>query len=380
MTEEKAIQQKKVFFPNLDGLRFLCFLSVFLFHSFYTEFDSIKNSGTYIFVKKDLFGNGNIGVNFFFVLSGFLITYLLIEEKNFHKKIDIKKFWLRRILRIWPLYFFCVFFGFVVFPLLKAYFGQTPNETAHVISYLTFTNNFDFIKYGLPDSSVLGVLWSIAIEEQFYFVWPILLTIVPTKHYLKLFVVIIISSLIFRCIDTSPLAYEHHTLSCMGDLTIGALGAYLCRTPGFRSKIENMSKISIALIYAVFIIIFFFREQLLESNFYVHIFERSFIAMIILMIILEQNFAKNSFFKMSNFKRLSKLGLISYGLYCLHFIGILIIVTLSKKFHLNTQLWTVMLVETPLALLLTIFISGISYKYYETPFLKLKEKFAYITR
>ncbi|MCW3083768.1 MAG: acyltransferase 3 [Bacteroidetes bacterium] len=380
MTGEKTIQQKKVFFPNLDGLRFLCFLSVFLFHSFYTEFDSIKNSGAYIFVKKDLFANGNIGVNFFFVLSGFLITYLLIEEKNFHKKIDIKKFWLRRILRIWPLYYVCVLFGFVAFPMLKAHFGQTPNETAHVISYLTFTNNFDFIKYGLPDASILGVLWSIAIEEQFYFVWPILLTIVPTKHYLKLFTGIIICSLIFRCIYTDPLMYEHHTLSCMGDLTIGALGAYVCRMPQFRSRIENMSKVSIALIYAAFITVFFFREQLLERNFYVHIFERSFIAMIILMIILEQNFAKNSFFKMGGFKQLSKLGLISYGLYCLHFIGILITVTLSKMYHFNTKLWIVLLVETPVALFLTIIISSINYRYFETPFLKLKEKFAYITR
>lgn len=374
------MQQKKIFFPNLDALRFFCFLAVFLFHSFYTESQAVMNSGAYHFVKKDLFGNGNLGVNFFFVLSGFLITYLLIEEKNIRGSIDIPRFWLRRMLRIWPLYFFCVFFGFVLFPMLKTAFGQVPNETADPVYYLTFTNNFDFINKGIPDSSVLGVLWSIAIEEQFYFVWPVLLSIVPQKHYLKLFIAIIISSLVFRFFATHPLAYEHHTLSCMGDLTIGALGAYLCRQATFRARIENMSKGAIFAVYAVFIVIFFFREQLFFSNFYVKVVERSFIACVILLIILEQNFAKNSFFKLASLKNISKLGAISYGLYCLHFIGILIVVTVAKKLHLNDRLWSVLFVETPLALLVTIIISRISFRYWESPFLKLKEKFAYIIR
>jgi peptidoglycan/LPS O-acetylase OafA/YrhL len=166
---------KKVYFENLDGLRFLCFLSVFFFHSFHTDYASIQSSNLYHFIRRDLFGNGNLGVNFFFVLSGFLITYLLIEEKRLNGQIDIKKFWIRRILRIWPLFYFCVVFGFYIFPFLKTAFGQHPNETASIGYYLTFTNNFDFIKKGLPDASILGVLWSVAIEEQFYFVWPIVL-------------------------------------------------------------------------------------------------------------------------------------------------------------------------------------------------------------
>lgn len=374
------LDQKKVFFPNLDGLRFFCFLSVFFFHSFHTEFQSIKNTSNYIFIKKGLFGNGNIGVNFFFVLSGFLITYLLIEEKNIKGKIDIPKFWLRRILRIWPLYFFCVFFGFVAFPIIKSYFGQVPNETADPIYYITFLNNFDFIHKGLPDSSVLGVLWSIAIEEQFYFIWPILLFILPVKHYPKIFIAIIVGSLIFRAFFMDPMIYEYHTLSCIGDLTIGALGAYFCRIDKFKIWITELKRVYILLVYVIFFIIFFFREQLFYSNEYIRIVERSFIACIILMIILEQNFSKNSFFKMSKLKFLSKLGTISYGLYCLHFIGILITITLSKKFHLNENIWNVIFLETAVALSITIVISLLSYKFFESPFLKLKEKFAYITK
>ena len=57
-------KKNKLFFENLDGLRFLCFLSVFLFHSFFTEFDYIKNDATYTFIKRFLFANGNLGISF----------------------------------------------------------------------------------------------------------------------------------------------------------------------------------------------------------------------------------------------------------------------------------------------------------------------------
>ena len=204
---------QQIFFENLDGLRFLCFLAVFFFHSFHTEFQEIKSDEYYTLIKKGIFGNGNLGVNFFFVLSGFLITYLLIKEKEMRHKINIPFFWMRRILRIWPLYFLCVFFGFFIFPLIKSFLGQIPNETAHIFYYLTFLNNFDFIKNGLPDSSNLGVLWSIAIEEQFYFIWPIILSFIPIKKMWIVFISIILGSITFRFFYQSHILYEHQTLS-----------------------------------------------------------------------------------------------------------------------------------------------------------------------
>lgn len=374
------LKQKNIFFPNLDGLRFFCFLSVFLFHGFYSSNPEITNSPAHLFIKTKLFVNGNLGVNFFFVLSGFLITYLLLEEQAIQGKIDVAKFWVRRILRIWPLYFFCVFFGFIIFPLLKSYFGQTPNETAAPIYYLTFLNNFDFIRNGPPDASVLGVLWSIAIEEQFYFVWPLLLILIPEKHYPKLFIVILAISWTFRALNHNSFLNEYHTLSCMGDLTIGALGAYYCRIQRWRLQIENWSKGFISLIYLSFFILFFFRRQLLFQHPVIEIFERSIIAANILFIILEQNFSKNSLFKLSRLTRISKLGTISYGLYCLHFIGILIAINLSQKLQLNKSIWTIIFVETPAALVITIAISKFSFAFYERPFLRLKEKFAYISK
>lgn len=374
------LNQKKIFFPNLDGLRFFCFLLVFLHHSFHTNLDSIKNSSSYHFIKYDLFINGNIGVNFFFVLSGFLITYLLIEENNIQGKIDIPKFWLRRVLKIWPLYFLCILLGFIIIPIIKKYFGEVPNETANPIYYLTFISNFDFINNGMPDSALLGILWSIAIEEQFYFIWPILLTIIYPKHYIKLFLLILISSWIFQAYAKSPLAFEYHTLSCMGDLTIGGLGAYLCKLNNVKVWLENLKRGYIYIIYIAFFTLFIFREHIFLANYYTKIFERSFLACIILMIILEQNFSKNSFFKMSKFKIISKLGEISYGLYCLHFIGILITLKFFTLMNIPENMWTVIVWCPIISLSITIFISHLSFNFLEKPFIKLKNKFSFITK
>lgn len=366
----------KVYFENLDGLRFLCFLSVFFFHSFHSEYDYISDSQVYNFITKDIFGNGNIGVNFFFVLSGFLITYLLIQEKKLNGQINLKKFWMRRILRIWPLFYFAVLFGFVAFPLLKSIFGQAPNETATPLYYIFFINNFDLINNGLPDASILSVLWSVAIEEQFYLIWPIILFILPIKKYWIAFSAIVISSLVFRALNDTLLFHEFHTLSCIGDLAIGAMGAWLVIVnEKFRKAINNLKRYQILSIYLAFLGVFLFRDEVLFYSYTIRIFERAIIAFIILLIILEQSFSKNSLFKISNFKTISKLGLITYGLYCLHFIGILTVTTITNKLNINIHLWQVVLIDTSGALIITIILSMLSFKFYEKPFLKLKEKF-----
>ncbi|MBW6482157.1 MAG: acyltransferase [Vicingaceae bacterium] len=368
--------KKTEYFENLDGLRFFSFLSVFFFHSFHTNSDYLKSLPIYDFIKFNVFGEGNLGVNFFFVLSGFLITYLLIKEKKINAQINIKLFLIRRVLRIWPLFFFCVGFGFLIFPQVKLFFGQTPYETANPLYYITFLNNFDFIRNGPPDSSVLGILWSIAIEEQFYLIWPLILFLFPVKKFWIPFSLIILLSLIFRAFNDDYLVHELHTLSCISDMAVGAFGAWLIlEFNTFKSRIQQLNKKYIALIYLLTIIVYFFRSELLYTSFEIRIFERLIVSIIFLFVILEQNYAQNSFYKLSNLKYISKLGKITYGLYCLHFIGILISINLTKIFSFNTSLWQVLLLETFLALLITIVISKISYQYLESPFLRLKNKF-----
>ena len=288
---------------------------------------------------------------------------------------------MRRILRIWPLFYCCVFFGFYIFPLVKSYLGQEPNETANLIYYLTFLNNFDFINNGLPDSSSLGVLWSIAIEEQFYLIWPIILSIFPIKKYWIAFLGILAISISSRAINPNYMFLEYHTLSCIGDMVIGALGAWLIiEKEQFKNRIIQLKKSSITLIYILFILCYFFRTELFMHSFLTKTIERPIIAIVILFVILEQSFSKHSFLKLSRFKVMTKLGQISYGLYSLHFIGILITINLFKFFYFPNQFLQVLVLETTVALIITIAISKVSYQVLEKPFLRIKDKFSYFSK
>ena len=377
---QRTEHPEKLFFSQLDGLRFLCFLSVFLFHSFHTEIAEIKTLTAYAFVKSDLFGNGSLGVNFFFVLSGFLITFLLAAEKEKFKTIHVSAFWLRRILRIWPLYFLCVAFGFIAFPYFKVLLGQTPTETANPIWYVLFINNFDFIYHGAPDSSVLGALWSLAVEEQFYLVWPILLALLPERAWKYLFASIFLLTFWFRWKYNIPEFHEMHTLSCIGDMTVGAAGALAIRHGKFQHFIHDLSKLKIALLYLLFLGVYFFRDELLQSHEIIRVFERFIIAILLLFILLEQQFAQHSFFKIGNIQLFSRWGKISYGMYCLHFVAILIVLQITRLLHFNTQWWQVMIVETLGAFVLTVILSELSYRLFEAPFLRLKKRYSFFTR
>lgn len=377
MASNKA-RVDKLYFENLDGLRFFCFLSVFLFHSFETDKTAIKTNSIYFFFKETLFGNGFLGVNFFFVLSGFLITYLLVKEKYVNNNIHIINFWIRRILRIWPLYFACVFYGFVIFPYTKTIAGGVVDETANPWYYLGFISNFDYIHKGLPDAKGLGVLWSVAIEEQFYLAWPVILSLFPIKKFWIPLSIILTGSIVFRALNDVPILHEMHTLSCIGDMALGGLGAWLIlESTSFKKRIEQFPKWFIYLIYAAFIFVFLFRDEFLLSTYWLRVMERSFISSIMLLIILEQCYSKNSFYKMGNLNTATRLGVITYGLYCLHFIIISLTLGVTKLIGLNNSVWQVIILEPSIGLLITIAVSKFSYRYFETPFLKLKDKFAF---
>ncbi len=378
----------KIFFPNLDGLRFFSFLVVFLYHGHLSIFSYLKDSqpGTYSVIEF-LFQHGNLGVNFFFVLSGFLITYLLIKEKELTGTIHVPNFYVRRILRIWPLYYLCIFLGFVVFGLLKKYTGQPIAENANPLYYIFFAANFDIMHTwpDKPDALLLSVLWSVAVEEQFYLSWPLILKIVPLKYYKYVFPAIMALSLVFRSFHTGDNDHEFairyfHTFSVIGDMALGGLFAYMVSYENrFKTFIVNISRPGIILLYLATLLVTLYKHLLFPPGIPV-IFERIVIAFLFGMIILEQNYAKNSLFKMSRFRLISRLGIYTYGLYCLHFLGLYFAIKVMNALRLNGSVSWVSFAMIVLALGLSMVISLMSYNFYEKWFLRWKDKFAFIVK
>jgi peptidoglycan/LPS O-acetylase OafA/YrhL len=164
----QAIMQP-AWFPGLNGLRFLAAATVVLMHIH----NNMGISGLAQLPAWPILFKGLYAVSFFFVLSGFLITWLLLQEQQRSQTISIKKFYLRRMFRIWPLYFIVIaaglFFYWRLAPALHLAFESDYPHGLGVLLYTLFLANLMNSLYHV--GGILHVTWSIAVEEQFYLFW-----------------------------------------------------------------------------------------------------------------------------------------------------------------------------------------------------------------
>ena len=381
MAPQKNIKShgKRPHFKNLDALRFFAAFSVFLFH-FFGEIKNLipiseKNSiyrGITAFTSKGL-----LGVNFFFVLSGFLITYLILFELKHTNNFNLKHFLIRRTLRIWPLYFIIICIGFILFPLLFSDY----HTQHHLINYVFFLANFDEIWYGANDTiNFLTSPWSVAVEEQFYLIWGILLLVLSRLkkfNFITLISALLVVSFIFRLLNYSDLdIIYYHTLSVMPDILVGSLLAYLYfRKTVWIQKLKNLSKSKIIFIYGVGIILVLFKTKLFIDYFIV--LERFVFALFFAFILLDQIYFKNSVFKLGKVKLFNHLGKISYGLYMYHLVVLFLLQKLMINLfsELNLNNYSIVIIYFSLGILGTYLLSFVSYHTIEKPFLSLKKRF-----
>lgn len=320
---------------------------------------------------------GRIGVICFFVLSGFLITYLMYTEQAKEGKLNIPFFYIRRILRIWPLYFMTLLVGFVIYPLILKAGGNPHHENASWFMYSVFAANFDHIYNQFPTSNMLGVQWSVAVEEQFYLVWPVLFVLLNRSKIFPWFLgFIILSSELFSIRIGSHIAGgDYHFLSCIRYLSYGALLAYWSyHKTGLLLFVLNRIKKSITILIYIGCIVLMTLQNFLTEMFPAYIYFYHIIPVVFFsFIIAEQNFSEKSFFKIGNSRTLTWLGKISYGLYLTHMIAINIVVSILPK-NPNYALPGALL-----AFILCVAISHFSYMYIEKYFLSWKEKFSFLT-
>jgi peptidoglycan/LPS O-acetylase OafA/YrhL len=356
-------------FENLDSIRTIAFLSTFLAHAFYTESDLVRQSDAFQWAIKfqEIF---SFGVPIFFVLSGFLISYLMLKEQEESGKFNLKNFYVRRILRIWPVYFLVIIIGFVLFPLVRNYILHDPyTETANAIYYIFYLSNFDQLATTtLPYGVGLGPTWSVSIEEQFYVFWPLLFLMFKRKKFIYGILLVTISSLIFTLLFQLP---PKHTLYCMMYLSIGGLTAYLAYYyKDFILKITQVHSI-----YFILSIISLFACMYLSSKGIGGFFIIVLISLLISYLLVYQCYSGKMELKKIPF--FEKLGKYTYGLYLYHVIcNFIAHILIDDLIKLDESAFTAVFLKPVLSLGLSLVLSYLSYHYFEMYFLKLKKRFS----
>lgn len=315
-----------------------------------------------------------LGLEYFFVLSSFLISWIILEEKKITHSFNIKNFLFRRTLRVWPLYFLIVFIGIAL--LMFSKYSNIDLEPIPPFKYFgLFIVNFYIIENGTNFLFFLAFLWSISIEEQFYIVWSIIMKFLKV-NLLWLSILLVIISLIFRVyyIDESLQLY-FNTISALGNFGIGGIAAHIAfyNTPFF-NKLININKNQTILLYLTLILSVIFFNQLNNFKLFT-IFSRLYFSLLFAFFIIEQSHGRNRFFNPGKSKILNHLGKISYGLYCFHGVVITVLIKLLEQSSILETYWHVFLFYPIIILLLTIAIAHLSFVHFEHYFLKLKAKF-----
>lgn len=366
------------FFPNLNALRFFAALLVVFHHG-----ETIRSKNGFTdYLDVSFFMNGGSAVKFFFVLSGFLITYILLKEKQQHQHINIGSFYLKRIFRIWPLYFLLVAIGIILFPILfqalhiNYTFPYTFAQSWYL--FLLFIPSIVTLNYG---SHLLEPLWSIGVEEWFYLLWAPLFRWIQ-KPLIFIFAVLLVKtgllvSVHYHFID-APFATHLIKTYAFESMAFGGLGAYFLfytkkniTSIYHKYRILNIFLIALTLAYILFNTS---TANLLIVNFFQSLIFNGLISNILflnLIIYCAMILPKTSWL---NHKWLDLGGRISYGIYMYHMLVIFTIMHFLKSHLLPLSPSLSFIIFYGFVIGGTILIAYLSKKYFEDYFMLLRNR------
>ncbi|GGY39351.1 acyltransferase family protein [Parvularcula lutaonensis] len=342
-------------FLNLDGIRFLCISAVIWHHA-----------GIELPFLTQLFSRGFLGVDFFFVLSGFLITTLLLRERERKGRVSFRGFYWRRFLRIIPVYFFVV-------TAVTAYYGIVQGQAEALERapyYYLFLSNFM-----QGDTPLLAPTWSLSVEEQYYVLWPLLLVLIPARWIVPfLLAMIAVNVLIimgaFDFIAEEPYQRGLFILTLpnatYAPILMGSLAAILLNRKGAYEVLGRfLGQRWMALALGLALLVMF---QVTPAdlrglpNLAIHL---TMTAMLISLLVREENLLK----PFLNFAPVVRVGEISYGMYLYHLIG-LHIATVGMKLAGFESKWLGLIGMFAI----TWVISEVSYRTLEAAFRSLRAK------
>ena len=347
--------------PNITSLRFFLALLVVIFHI--SQFST--NRGFPSFDGLPIFRKGTEAVYMFFSLSGFLIIRNLFEEKLKTGTVSLRGFYKRRILRIFPLYYAVLIVGLIYYNIVlpKLGFEIEPRQYSIGQGFMLGGTFFSNILATYKPGGILEILWSIGIEEQFYVIVAPLFLLLPVKRillFLGLFSLVyflIYNSEEIEILRKFKMLFYYFSVS-------GAVAVLSLIYPRF--------KVGLAVKVVVFgLFIFYFVSDFFINNL-------SDLQYQLLSVILFSTFIYciiQTPYKILENVKLKYLGKISYGIYMLHAIvmqmtGLVFLKINSTFSDLNPVIFIVSF--NVLTLTATVLMSHLSYKYFESFFLKFK--------
>jgi peptidoglycan/LPS O-acetylase OafA/YrhL len=292
--------------PQFDGLRFIAVFFVVCYH----WIPSFHHS-----VAAEFLGGGK-WINFFFVLSSYLITRILIAAREKGKSLGVSKpkvmlvFLLRRTVRIFPPYYLYI----IALILLPDITNEVKENAGWYFSYLSNYRMFDTQEF----NKVTAHLWTLAVEEQFYIFWPLVVLFVPQKHLLKTLLFVIVASVAVRAAFYHPVTISQQILTeyCADAFAIGGIMAYkyTLATENEKRLITKWMRICLYACLALSVPVIITR-----SDKFGFIFNRLFFSVISYAIIEGALIGYNNIFgKFLVNKKVLYIGRISYGIYLYH--------------------------------------------------------------
>lgn len=368
MTEPEAARSKGEPFdrPELDGLRFCAFLAVFLHHAWPGDVAAWTSSGIARPLGQllvALANAGGFGVDLFFALSAFLITELLLLERERFGSISVRKFLVRRALRIWPLYF-----SFILLACLLPNLSK-PTD-AELMAFGVFLGNWHTAFFGFP-KSVISPLWSVSIEEQFYVLWPWLVrkasAVALAWVGLAMLLVGALSRAAMVVLESRYPMLWCATLSRIDPIACGLLLCLLRRRNRALTRGERIAGVAIG--GAVVLWIGYLVPPTLRVPQWSQVWALSLVAVACAVVLYGVLSPAGSGGGLLGAPVLRFLGKISYGLYVFH--------ALALQLMSMAQLGS-LLVRTVSALCLTVAMAAGSYCALERPFLRFKSRYTVV--
>jgi peptidoglycan/LPS O-acetylase OafA/YrhL len=357
---------RRFYQPELDGVRFYAFLGVFVCHTLPFEAEFYRKLHLPLpWVWGATVKAGAAGVDLFFALSAFLITSLLLKERQETGGISLKHFYLRRILRIWPLYFLVIAIGVV----LSHTVANQSLPWYYVAGYLLFVGNWVHAVFGRPES-IAFPLWTVSIEEQFYLIWPLMVKVLERRGLIISGIVMFLLATLCRVIFvlagvSGGYVYYGSTARC-DSIALGIMLAL------FADRLPKLSG-GMRLLFVGGGLVGWIVSSAWLTDQPGPISMREVLGRLIISLAAGAMLygCLNSRNKLLTGTWIVRLGKVSYGLYLLHLVGLLLAKSL---FHPVSG--TAILATKAVGFVLTIILAFASYRWVESPFLRLKDRFA----